>query len=116
MHRGGFFAAAGLYALDHMVERLADDHRRAKAIADGIRDIPGIEVNHPDTNQVKVSTTAGGRPAAQVVDALAQRDVLVLLRQPEVFKIMTHSEIDDAGVVAATSAIRAVLSPTPVAR
>jgi threonine aldolase len=114
MHRGGFFAAAGLYALDHMVDRLADDHRRAKAIAEGIRDLPGIEVNDPQTNQVKVSTAPGGRPASEVVDALAERGVLVLLRQPTVFKIMTHCEIDDAAVESAIAAIRAVLSRTAV--
>jgi len=114
MHRGGFFAAAGLYALDHMVDRLADDHRRARAIADGIRDLPGIEVNHPQTNQVKVSTAPGGRPAAQFVDALAEKGVLVLLRQDHVFKVMTHCEIDDDAVEKAIAAIRSVLSRTAV--
>ncbi len=116
MHRGGFFAAAGLYALDHMVDRLADDHRRARAIADGIRDLPGIEVNHPQTNQVKVSTASGGRPAKELVDALAEQGILVLHRQDFVFKIMTHCEIDDAAVESAVAAIRAVLSPTAVVR
>jgi threonine aldolase len=114
MHRGGFFAAAGLYALDHMVDRLADDHLRARAIADGIRDLPGIEVNHPQTNQVKVSTAPGGRPAAQFVDALAEQGVLVLLRQEYVFKIMTHHEIDDDAVETAIGAIRSVFSQTAV--
>jgi threonine aldolase len=114
MHRGGFFAAAGLYALDHMVDRLADDHRRARAIADGIRDLPGIEVSHPQTNQVKVSTAPGGRSAAQFVDALAEHGVLVLLRQDYVFKVMTHCEIDDAAVEQAVGAIRSVLSRTVV--
>jgi len=115
MHRGGFFAAAGLYALDNMVERLADDHRRARLIADSIRDIPGIEVNHPQTNQVRVSTAPSGRPAAEVVDALAERGVLVLLRQPNVFKMMTHCEIDDAAAESAIAATKHVLSPAAVA-
>src|SRR5438552_1380199 len=115
MHRGGFFAAAGLYALDHMVDRLADDHRRARAIADGIRDLPGIDVSEPQTNQVKVSTAPGGRPARQFVDALAERGVLVMLRQEFVFKIMTHSEIDDSAVATAIRSMRNVLSQAPVA-
>ena len=114
MHRGGFFAAAGLYALDHRVDRLADDHRRAREIADGIRDLPGIEVNQPQTNQVKVSTAPCGMPAAQFVDALAERGVVVLLRQDYVFKIMTHCEIDDDAVATAIGAIRSVLSQTAV--
>ena len=115
MHRGGFFAAAGLYALNHMVDRLADDHRRARVIADGIRDLPGIEVNHPQTNQVKVSTAPGGRPAAEIVDALTERGVLALLRQPHVFKMMTHCEIDDVAAEAAIAATKDVLSRTAVA-
>lgn len=114
MHRGGFFAAAGLYALDHMVDRLADDHRRARFIADGIRDLPGIEVNRPQTNQVKVSTAPAYRPATEVVDALAEQGLLVLLREPYVFKIMTHLEIDDAAAKFAVAAIRNVISRTPV--
>jgi len=114
-HRGGFFAAAGLYGLDHMVDRLADDHPRARAIADGIRDLPGIDVSEPQTNQVKVSTAPGGRPARQFVDALAERGVLVLLRQEFVFKIMTHSEIDDSAVATAIRSMRNVLSQAPVA-
>src|SRR2546425_7563888 len=85
MHRGGFFAAAGLYALDHMVDRLADDHRRARAIADGIRDMPGIEVNSPQTNQVKGSTAPSRRPAAAAADALAAPGAVVPLTQPTVF-------------------------------
>jgi threonine aldolase len=114
MHRGGFFAAAGLYALDHMVERLADDHRRARAIADGIRDLDGIDVNHPQTNQVKVSTARTGRPASFFVDALAERGVLVLLREPQVFKVMTHCEIDDGAAAAAVEEIRAVFDRAAV--
>jgi threonine aldolase len=114
MHRGGYFAAAGLYALDHMVERLAEDHRRARAIADGIRNLPEIEVNDPETNQVKVSTQPSGRQAAEIVDALAGRGILVLLRQPFVFKMMTHHEIDDAAVESVIAALRTVFSETAV--
>src|SRR5439155_1145737 len=58
MHRGGLWAAAGLHALRTMVDRLADDHRRARALADAIREVPGIAVNQPETNQVRVSTAA----------------------------------------------------------
>jgi threonine aldolase len=114
MHRGGFFAAAGLYALDHMVDRLADDHRRARAIADAIRGIDGIEVNRPQTNQVKVSTAPSGRPASVFVDRLAERGVQVLLRQPQVFKMMTHCEIDDEDVDVAIAELRAVFSQAAV--
>ena len=108
MHRGGLFAAAGLLALETMVDRLADDHRRARTIADAIRDLPGIDVNRPQTNQVKVSTAPCEVPARRFVDALAERGVLASLREPHVFKLMTHLETDDDAVDAAIRAIRAV--------
>lgn len=101
MHRGGILAAAALFAFDHMVERLADDHRRARTLADGLRAQPGIEVNAPETNLVRVDTSPSSRPAADFVDALAARGVLATLREPSVFKFMTHHEIDDDDVTAA---------------
>ena len=110
MHRGGLWAAAGLYALDHMVERLADDHRRARTIAEAIRGLPSIDVNHPETNQVRVSTEPGGRPAKDYVDALAREGLLTTLREPYAFKMMTHHEIDDDATEAAIRIARSVVS------
>jgi threonine aldolase len=98
MHRGGIFAAAALYSLENMVSRLAEDHRRARILADGIRDLPGIEVNRPETNLVKVSTATGGRPAVDFVTALEAQGLLTTLREPHVFKLMTHHEIDDRDI------------------
>jgi threonine aldolase len=108
MHRGGIFAAAGLYALEHMVDRLADDHRHARNLAEGMRGIPGIEVNQPETNLVRVSTAPSGRPAEAAVHALEERGLLVTLREPQAFKLMTHHEIDDGAIEAATGILRDV--------
>jgi threonine aldolase len=116
MHRGGILAAAALYAFDHMVDRLADDHRRARVLADGLRGQPGIAVNAPETNLVRVDTSASGRPAADFVDALEARGVLATLREPSVFKLMTHHEIGDDDVAAALEVARDVvhdLAPVP---
>ena len=54
MRQAGILAAAGIYALEHMVERLADDHRRAKMLAQGLADLPGIQVEimDPPSNMV----------------------------------------------------------------
>src|SRR5262249_8887607 len=52
MRQAGICAAACLYALDHHVDRLADDHSNAKALARGLRQIPGVAVEEPDTNLV----------------------------------------------------------------
>jgi threonine aldolase len=98
MHRGGIFAAAALYAFDNMVDRLADDHRRARAIADGLSDLPGFTLNEPETNLVKVSTVPSGRLAAEYVRAAEERGLLVALREPHVFKLMTNHEVTDEHV------------------
>jgi len=108
MHRGGIFAAAALHALDTMVDRLGDDHRRARMLADGIRGAAGFDVNHPETNLVKVDTTPSGRGAQDFVSALEERGVRSTLREPGVFKLMTHHEIDDADILRAVTEVRAV--------
>jgi threonine aldolase len=109
MHRVGILAAAALYSLNNMVDRLEEDHARARAIADGIRDLPGIEVNDPETNLVKITTTQSGRPADDFVRALEEQGVLATLREPEVFKLMTHLELDDQGVEVVIDSIRTVV-------
>jgi len=98
MHRGGIFAAAALYAFENMVDRLAEDHYRAKMIADGLRGLPGLTVNAPETNLVKVSTASSGRLAADYVRAAEERGLLVALREPQVFKLMTYHEVTDDNV------------------
>jgi threonine aldolase len=118
MHRGGLFAAAALYSLENMVERLAEDHRRAMLLADGLRDLSVLEVNEPETNLVRVSTAPSGRPAAEFVSALEERGLLTALREPHVFKLMTHHEIDDEAIhqaVAAVQHVAAELVPGGVA-
>ena len=47
MRQAGIIAAAGIYALEHMVDRLADDHATARQLADGLRRVPGIELEQP---------------------------------------------------------------------
>ena len=109
MHRVGFLAAAALYSLRHMVDRLGDDHARAKAIADGIRDLPGLEVTEPETNTVRVSTAPSGTPAEQYVAALGQLGVLAALREPYAFKFVIHMETDDESVDSVIRATRQVV-------
>jgi threonine aldolase len=67
MRQSGLLAAAGLYALDHHLERLADDHRRAKLLADRAAEIDGIEPIAPETNIVMLDLRRGEPDAARVV-------------------------------------------------
>jgi len=58
MRQVGVLAAAALHALDHHVERLADDHARARRLATGLRAVPGVKVPEPETNIVMIECTA----------------------------------------------------------
>ena len=108
MHRGGLLAAAALWALENMPARLAEDHRRARLLAEGIRDLPGIQVNDPETNQVKVSTAPGGLPAVDYVRACEARGLQTMLREPSVFKAMIHHQVDDEVIGQAIGIVRDV--------
>ena len=69
MRQAGICAAACLYALDHNIDRLADDHANAKALARGLAQIQGITVEEPETNLVFFDTEGTGLTA----DELAKR-------------------------------------------
>ena len=71
MRQGGICAAACLYALDHNVERLAEDHANAKALARGMAQIPGITVEQPETNLVFFDTKGTGMTAAAFAGSCA---------------------------------------------
>ena len=77
MRQAGIIAAACLYALDHHVDRLADDHANARALARGLGQIPGLEVQQPDTNLVYVATTNPRLTAERLQTELRARGVLV---------------------------------------
>ena len=97
----GLLAAAADYALDHHIDRLADDHANARRLADGLARIPGIEVVAPDTNIV-FATVEGGRGEALLAH-LKQRGVLAtgLIG----LRFVTHLDVDAAGVDRAIAAV-----------
>jgi threonine aldolase len=113
MRQAGILAAAGLVALDQMVERLADDHRRAHDLARGLAGVAGLHLDTPDpeTNMVFVSLAdAVPQNAAQVTDALAKQGVLVGKVGPRRFRMVTHYWIDDEGVGQTVRAFSAALN------
>jgi len=105
MRQAGVLAAAAIHALDHHVERLADDHARARALALALRGIDGLEVQPPQTNMVFVKLAGAARArAATLSDALRAQGILTLGLYE--LRLVTHLDIDDAGVEHAASAIR----------
>jgi threonine aldolase len=76
MRQAGILAAAGLYALEHHVERLAEDHENARILAQGLAEIPCLSVTPPETNIVMVEILRGPT-AAELAERLKRRGVLV---------------------------------------
>jgi threonine aldolase len=94
MRQVGVLAAAGRYALAHHVDRLADDHANARALAERIAEaVPGsVDPREVETNIVYVST--GSVPAADVVASLAADGVLVGAMGPHLVRLVTHLDVD----------------------
>jgi threonine aldolase len=77
MRQAGVCAAACVYALDHHVDRLADDHANARALARGLSQINGIEVQQPETNLVFFKPDGAGVSGDRMVTELRKRGVLL---------------------------------------
>jgi threonine aldolase len=109
MRQCGMLAAAGTYALDHQVDRLADDHRLAQRLAAGLQGLDGVQVETPQTNIVFVDLTGPARArAAELLPWLQRHGVLAsgLYR----LRFVTHLDVDAAGVDRAVAAMRSFLA------
>ncbi len=112
MRQAGIIAAAGIVALEKMVDRLADDHARAKAIADGLAKVPGIivEYNPPPSNMLFLNLHPDVKQTpAQVAEKLLQYGVKVGVVGSNRFRLVVHYYIDDAGVKRTIDAFSKVL-------
>ena len=100
MRQAGILAAAGLYALEHHVERLADDHARARRLAEAMAGIEGcaVDLAAVESNMVYVDVSGTGQGAGEVVLGLEARGVLSHAPDARTLRCVTHLEIDDAAV------------------
>ena len=97
LRQSGLLAAAALHALEHHVDRLADDHALAQRLAAGLSRLPGLVVEPPQTNIVFVDLEGAARArAGDLIPALARHGVLAtgLYR----LRFVTHLDVDAAGV------------------
>jgi threonine aldolase len=92
MRQAGICAAACTYALDHHVDRLAEDHANARALARGLSQIAGVEVQHPETNLVFFKPDGAGISGADMVAKLHQRGVLLAMMDGRI-RACTHLDV-----------------------
>ena len=106
MRQAGPIAAAGIVALENMVERLPEDHRTAKRLAVGLNKIDAsiIDPAMVETNLVRASVRASGRKAAEWSAEMKNRGVLVSPCAMWDLRFVTHRHIGDAEVDQALSA------------
>jgi threonine aldolase len=110
MRQAGIVAAGALYALDHHVDRIADDHRRARRLAEGLVEAGiAVDLEHVETNFVQIDV---GLDRADAIERLEAQGVLVSTTvHPTVVRAVTHLDISDDDVETAIAAI-----PTALAR
>jgi threonine aldolase len=102
MRQAGLLAAAGLYALEHNVTRLTDDHRNAERLARGLSDVRQLTVEGPHTNMVFVRVAP--EQTAPLDRFLRERGILTLIAPR--LRLVTHLDVDAAGIERAVAAFR----------
>jgi threonine aldolase len=112
MRQVGVIAAAGIYSLENMIERLDDDHARAKKLADGLRQVKGliVDAGSPATNMVYFNLSDEVKlNAEQISVEMGKRGVIIGPEDARRFRLVTHYWIDDAAVEKTVSAFREIV-------
>jgi threonine aldolase len=105
MRQSGILAAAGLYALDHHLDRLAADHRNAALLADLAANIDGLDPVAPETNIIMLNILRDDLDAATIVARLADRGVRFSMFSPTRLRAVTHLDVDEDDVRTAMDAL-----------
>jgi threonine aldolase len=110
LRQAGICAAACTYALDHNVDRLAEDHANARVLARGLAQIPGLVVEEPETNLVFFDTRGAGLTSDELADRIRGDGVQVSTVGKYRVRACTHLDVDAAGVAMAIQVIREKVS------
>jgi threonine aldolase len=113
MRQAGVIAAAGIVALESMIERLEDDHSNARRLADGLRDMPGVELDGypPQTNMVYFTLAPAARCApGPVVAQMRSRGIVLDSDGSRHFRLVTHYWVTAEDVARVIGAFREILA------
>jgi threonine aldolase len=112
MRQAGIIAAGALYALEHNLDRLVEDHENAAVLAEYLRQVPGLEIVHPvQTNILIVAVGGLGMTAEQAVGALREEGVLCGMAARDRVRFVTHLDVS-AEAVKKAGEIAARILPT----
>ena len=111
MRQVGILAAAGLHALVHHRDRLEEDHRNARRLAEGLADAPGVEIDVEGVQSNIVLFGVPGRDVGELVDRLSAAGVLVLPFGPTTIRAITHLDVSSADVDRAVREIQRLVRP-----
>ncbi|MDE2063384.1 MAG: low specificity L-threonine aldolase, partial [Bradyrhizobium sp.] len=107
MRQAGICAAACTYALDHHVDRLAEDHANARALARGLSQIRGIEVQEPETNLVFFKPDGAGIGAGDMVAALNRQGIQIAVMEGRI-RACTHLDVTAAMIEETVGLVREI--------
>jgi threonine aldolase len=112
MRQAGILAAAGLYALEHHIVRLKEDHDNAKRLARALRSLPAarVDLGRIETNIVLFDVPQQSRPAGEFVAALKARGVLINAVGPTTYRAVTHLDVSTDDIDRAAEVFALVLA------
>ncbi|MBM4338837.1 MAG: low-specificity L-threonine aldolase [Deltaproteobacteria bacterium] len=111
MRQAGIIASAGLYALDHHLDRLKEDHKNAKRLGVGLKELRGvsIEPKHVETNIVIFDVTETGKTAHQITETMKGLNVLIHPFGKTQIRLVTHLDVNEEEIETALMAFKKVL-------
>ena len=119
MRQAGIIAAGAVYALEHNIDRLVEDHENAATLASYLLQVPGLEITHPVQTNIVIADVSRLGGAERVVEALKEQGVLCGVAAPTRVRFVTHLDVSaeavkTAGEIAAR--VLPALGPAPADR
>jgi threonine aldolase len=112
MRQVGIIASAGLYALDHHLERLKEDHQNAKRLAVGLKELKGVSLDpkHVETNIVIFDVTETGKTGLQIAEAMKPHGLLIHAFGKTQIRLVTHLDVSGEDIEIALNVFSKVFS------
>lgn len=105
MRQAGYLAAAGLYALQHHIGRLQEDHEKARRLAEGLKKASWVKSVMPVETNIVIFEVAGEKPASFWVEKLKQNGVLTAATSASMIRMVTHLGVTEKEIETITAAI-----------